>query len=470
MQSPIGFTCKPLLKLSLLLGLLAVPALADTSSYKNQAVELLRELVSYRTAQGHGQVPVMAELLRQKFLEAGFNEKDVHLIPLEPETASLVVRYKGDGSGGRPILLMAHMDVVEALKKDWENDPFTMLEKEGRLYGRGVSDNKAGVATLTNTFLRLKREGFLPTRDLIIAFSGDEETGMQTIKQLTTRYFHLVDAEFALNADSGGGVMDEDGKPISYNLQAAEKSYMTFKLTVRNPGGHSSVPRADNAIYELAAGLGKLQAFEFPVRSNAVTREYFNAISDSYEGEIATAMLQFSKNPNNSKATAVLSTYPELAAMLHTTCVATMLEAGHAENALPQSASATVNCRVFPGVSVAQIKARLTDIMRVSNLEIEVLGDATASPDSPVIPQVLDTVRRSLQVYYPDIPVVVQMAPYATDGKHTRAAGIPTYGVSGVFYDPEGGFEHGLNERVNKAAYLVFQDYWYDLLKRFAGN
>jgi acetylornithine deacetylase/succinyl-diaminopimelate desuccinylase-like protein len=461
---------KPLLVVSLLLGLMAHSTAAEDKSYKTDAVELLRELVSYRTAKGHGQVPVMAKLLEQRFINAGFPESDVHLIPKEPDLASLIVRYKGDGTGGRPILLMAHMDVVDALPSDWENDPFTMIEKEGRFYGRGVSDNKAGIATLTNTFIRLKKEGFVPTRDLVIAFSGDEETDMTTIQQMTTEYIHLTDAEFALNADAGGGELDENDKPVSFNFQAAEKSYMTFEFTARNPGGHSSAPRKDNAIYDLMAALENLENHRFPVKSTEITRNYFKEVANSRTGKVAQAMKRFSENPNDVEAADILSEHPHLVGIVRTTCIATMLKAGHAENALPQTATATVNCRVFPGVSVEQMHAKLSDVVGNNAIEIKVLGNPKASPDSPVLPAVYETIKSAIHSYYPGIPVVASMAAYATDGIHTRVAGIPTYGVSGVFYDSGGGFEHGLNERIRKDSYLIFQDYWYEVLNRFAGK
>ena len=250
------------------LGLSHQACAAPADKYETQGVELFRQLISFDTSTGHGQVPVMAEYLATQFRAAGFTDSDIHIFPLG-DTASMVVRYAGNGSGGRPILLMAHMDVVTARRDDWARDPFTLLEENGFFFGRGALDVKCGVAALTSTVLRLKAEGFVPSRDLLIVFTGDEETTQLTAMDLAKNHRQLIDAEFALNSDGGGGQLDEQtGKPLSYALQTAEKTYESFELTVRNPGGHSSLPRADNAIYDLAAVLRRLQGYRFPVLSN----------------------------------------------------------------------------------------------------------------------------------------------------------------------------------------------------------
>ena len=266
-------------------GLRAQVSSADyTQPHQRQALEILGTSIGFRTAATHGHVPALANFLADQFRAGGFSEEDVHVIPFTvpggEETASLIVRYRGDGSSGKkPILLLAHMDVVDALPKDWERDPFTLIEEEGYFFGRGVFDDKFGVTTLTTNFLRLKAEGFVPTRDLIVAFTGDEETGMLTARALVTTHRPLTDAEFALNADGGGGVLGEDGEALRYLVQTSEKTYATFELTLTNPGGHSSTPRTDNAIYELASVLKSLEAHRFPVRVNETTRRYFRAAS-----------------------------------------------------------------------------------------------------------------------------------------------------------------------------------------------
>jgi len=447
--------------------LLAQDSSADyTQPYQKQAFEILRTSVGYRTAAGHGQVPALARYLADQFRAGGFPEEDIHVLPLTTadgeETASLVVRYRSDGSSGRrPILLLAHMDVVDALPQDWERDPFTLIEENGYFFGRGSADDKSGVAMLTATFLRLKAEGYVPTRDLIIAFSGDEESGMLTAHDLVTAHRDLTDAEFALNADAGGGVLGEDGKPIRFLLQMSEKTYATFELTVTNPGGHSSTPREDNAIYELASVLKNIQAYRFPVRVNAATKEYFEAASRVTEGPVGEAMARLAADPTDSVAAEVLWHEPEQVGITRTTCVATMLRAGHAENALPQSATATVNCRIFPGVAVGDVQETLQRVAGNPAVQIHVLGDPVPSPASPPRDDVTHAVADGIARIQPGTPVIPYMAPYGTDGKEVRRAGIPTYGVMGLFMKDSDQFAHGLNERIPVRPFYDALEFWH---------
>jgi acetylornithine deacetylase/succinyl-diaminopimelate desuccinylase-like protein len=419
-------------------------------------------------------VPEVAEYLAGQFRDAGFPAEDVHVLPFtsaagEP-IAGLVVRYRGDGSSGRkPILLMAHMDVVDALREDWERDPFTLIEENGYFFGRGSTDDKFGVASLTGTFLRLKAERFVPTRDLIISFSGDEESGMLSTRGLVTTHRALTDAEFALNDDGGGGMLDEQGEPVAFFLQSAEKTYATFELTVTNPGGHSSTPRVDNAIYELAGALKRIEAHRFPVMTNDATRLYLTAMAKVTPGEVGKAMSALVANPQDAKAADVLWAQPEVVGITRTTCVATMLRGGHAENALPQSATATVNCRIFPDVAVDDVRATLETVAGVPGIRIKTLGEPMASPASPLREDVLSAVTAAVQARYPGTPVIPQMAPYGTDGKETRAAGIPTYGVMGIFIRDSDSFAHGLNERVRVREFFGAQEYWKAVLTRLAG-
>ena len=456
---------------------LAVPAVAsaqDNSSsynkdYQREAHEIFRDVIAMRTAASHGQVPRMAEYLAQRFLDAGFDAQDVVLIPQTlstgEEAASLVVRYRGNGlSGKKPILFLAHMDIVDAIPSDWERDPFTLIEEDGFFFGRGTLDNKMGITTLTTTFLRLKREGFEPTRDLILAFTGDEETGMETTRALVTTHRELTDAEYVLNADAGGGYQDHDHKPVAYLLQAAEKTYVTFELTIRNPGGHSSVPRVDNAIYELATVLRNIEAHRFPGRINDITQSYFEKLSRVVPGPAGDAMAAYAKDPSDEGARAVLERIPAQVGVTRTTCVATMLRGGHAENALPQSATATVNCRVFPGVSVNDIRQTLFEVGGNPELEIEMLGEPLESPVSPLREEVTALVGAATRDNYADVPIIPYMAPYGTDGKESRIAGLDTYGVSGLFMRDEDMFAHGLNERVPVRSFFTALDYWHQIM------
>jgi len=455
--------------------LLAMPAAAQDRSgdypkdYQRQAHEIFRHIISIRSAAGHGRVPEVAEYLAAKFIEGGFPEEDVHLLPQVLSTGetstSLVVRYRGNGLSGRqPVLLLAHMDIVDALPSDWERDPFTLIEENGFFFGRGTSDNKMGVTTLTTTFLRLKREGYVPKRDLIIAFSGDEESGMETTRALVTTHRALTDAEYVLNADAGGGYLDHDHDPVAYLLQAAEKTYATFELTVRNPGGHSSAPRADNAIYELATVLKNIEAYRFPAEINDITQGYFEKMSRLLPGNVGNAMRDFAANPEDEAARAVLEQLPGQVGITRTTCIATMLRAGHAENALPQTATATVNCRIFPGTPVSDIRATLLSVGGNPRLEIEVLDEPLESPVSTLREDVTSVVAEAAHAHYGDVPVVPYMAAYGTDGKETRIAGMPTYGVSGLFMREEDMFAHGLNERVPVRSFFTALDYWHQVL------
>ena len=283
-----------------------------TEPYQQKALEIYRASIAYPTAKGHGRVPDLAKYLADQFRAGGFADEDIHIVSFTMKngeaTAALVVRYRGDGSSNRkPILLAAHMDVVVALPEDWERDPFTLIEEDGFFFGRGTLDNKLGATTLVATFLRLKAEGFKPTRDLIISFSGDEETDWVTTRELVTTHRHLTDAEFALNSDGGGGTLNDNNEAISYSLQAAEKTYATFELTVRNPGGHSARPRPDNAIYELMDALKKIEAYRFPTRSNDITRRYFELTADARPGELGEAMRRFADNSADQEAADILA-------------------------------------------------------------------------------------------------------------------------------------------------------------------
>jgi acetylornithine deacetylase/succinyl-diaminopimelate desuccinylase-like protein len=449
--------------------LLAVRLPAAPDVVRSEAREIFAHIVGIESSVGKGQVPAVAEYLAQRFEAGGFAASDVHVLPLG-ETASLVVRYRGHGGGARPIAFIAHMDVVTANRADWQRDPYRLIEENGYFFGRGTSDVKQEVALLTATFLSLKAQGFVPTRDLIIAFSGDEETAQATARDLVSKHRDLVDAEYALNADGGGGVLSEDtGKPLLFYVQGAEKSSAEFLLTTRNPGGHSSMPRADNAIYELADALKAVQHTEFPVQWNEWTLGDFKAAGAVTSGALGAAMLRFAANPRDTAAAAEIAKNPAFVGRIRTTCVATMLSGGHAENALPQSATATINCRIFPGTSAAEVQKTLQQKVG-PNVEVTQGYEALVSDASPMRADLMAALGRAIAAADPGARVVPTQAAYATDGAVYRNAGIPTYGVGGVFIKDSEEFAHGLNERIRVDAFYDALTYWSVLIKTLAGG
>jgi len=443
---------------------------AAPDDVRAEARDIYAHVVAVKTSEGLGQVPVMASYLREKLRAAGFPDEDLHIFP-SGETASFVARYRGDGSGGRPILLTAHMDVVTAKPEDWERDPFTLIEENGYFFGRGTMDIKADISVITTTFIRLKREGFVPTRDLILALTGDEETSQATTRELMEKHRDLVDAEFALNGDGGGGVFNEEtGEARLYFVQGAEKAYATYEITVRNPGGHSSEPRVKNAIYDLANALIALQAHKFPLQWNEWTLGSLAASGATTDGELGEALRAFATRPGESPAAERLAVEPAYVGRTRTTCIPTMLLGGHAENALPQTAVATVNCRIFPGNTSEQIR---TELQRIAGdgAEVTLSGRAPLeSTSSPMRQDVVDAVTRAVHASYPGARIVPDQAPYATDGAIFRASGIPTYGVSGMFLKDSDMFAHGLNERIPVDAFYNGLTHWYVLIKELAGR
>ena len=445
-----------------------MPAPAPSASVRHDAREIFATLIGIETSIGKGQVPKAAEYLAERFRRGGFAAADVHVVPLG-ESASLVVRYRGSGKGGRPIAFLAHLDVVTAKREDWQRDPYKLTEENGYFFGRGTSDIKSEVATLTETFLRLRADGFVPSRDLIIAFSGDEETEQLTASDLVEHHRDLVDAEFALNGDGGGGTLDETtGRPLSYNVQGAEKSSVTYLLTIRNPGGHSSRPRPDNAIYELADALEAVRAYQFPLKWNAWTLEDFHASATATPGALGAALARFADHPGDVAAAAEISKDPGSVGLIRTTCVATMLQGGHAENALPQSATATVNCRIFPGTSALDVKETL---LRLAGPKVEIVmaHEPLLSDASPMRADVMQAAKHAVAVAHPGAVVSGAMAAYATDGAVYRRGGIPTYGISGLFEKSSDEFSHGLNERIPVDMFYAALTHWYVLIHDLAG-
>lgn len=456
-----------------LAGILSTSTIAQVdrdSEHAKKTLEIYTYIVEVESSKNLGNVPKIANFLASELMAAGFPEDDVEVVPLG-ETVSLIVRYRGDDSSGKaPILFLGHMDVVEALAKDWERPPFELTTDGNYFFARGTVDNKFGVAQLTSTFIRLKKEGFVPNRDLIIAFSGDEETGMLTTRMLAYDRPDLAEAEFALNSDAGGGDLNAEGEPVIYTVQAAEKTYVTFDITVRNPGGHSSRPRPDNAIYDLADAITKIQHYQFPVRSTEMTQEYFEITGEKLGGELGDAMIAFANDPHDTAASDRLAIESSYVGTTRTTCVVTQLQAGHAENALPQSATATVNCRVFPGVPVEAIEKALKHVVENEEIEFKQRNEATESPVSILRPDVKAAVAKAVHSRYPGLTLLPYMESGGTDGMHFRNAGIPTWAVSGLFMNPDEMYAHGLNERVPVDSFYGALDHWSIIIKELAGN
>lgn len=410
-----------------------------------QALEMLKRGIAFRTVAGDGnQTPEYAAYLRDQLVAGGFPTSDIRVEKLG-DTAYLVVRYRGTGKSGKPILISGHMDVVEAKPADWTRDPFTPVIENGYIWGRGASDMKYDMSTMVATLIQLRREGFKPGRDILLLASGDEETSMKTTQALAAQYH---DAELLLNIDGGGGELDENGKAVSFGLQGAEKTYADYELTFTNPGGHSSAPGKTNAIYSLARALEKIAAYQFPGQINEITRASFEASLANVSAPMADATRRFLADPNDAQALATLRSHPGLIGQTGTTCVATMVQAGHAANALPQRATATVNCRIFPGTRTDAVQATLAKVVDDPALQIKELDTGTVASDaSPLRPDLMKLVARLIHARFPGVPVVPVMAAGATDSMWFRARGVPSYGVSPVFMKGSDSFSHGLNER-----------------------
>ncbi len=429
-----------------------------------ETMAMLRHAIAAQTVEGKDQVPAFAQYLAGKLESAGFAKSDIEIIPVE-HTAALVVHYRGSDKSLKPILLSAHMDVVAANPKDWQRDPFKLIEENGYLYGRGVADMKTNVIALVETFMRLKREHYVPKREMILVFSGDEETDMASTRELAKRHH---DAEFLLNADAGGGTYDAHYKPVVYEIQAAEKTYADFQLTVTSPGGHSSEPEPPkNAIYRLAKALEKIAAYQFPVQRNEITLASLKATGEHSSGPIAEAMRAFAANPDDAKAAATLSADPAYVGQIRTTCIATMLDGGHALNALPQRADANINCRIFPGTHVASVQATLAKVIDDASVKISVRQPPPVeSPASPLRKDVVDAVTATIRERFPDVDVVPGMSAGASDSMYFRNAGVPSYGVDPTFSKPNDTFAHGLNEKLRASEVPAALDFWHSLLTR----
>ena len=456
-----------ILSLAAMAAAFAGAAVAQTAPHEVKAREIYAKVISFRTAAGQEQMPALIAYLVDTLKAGGVPESDIATLDDAGDHA-LLVRIPGR-KPGRPLLFSAHMDVVDARPEEWERDPFKLIEEQGNFYGRGTSDNKAGVVALVSTILRLKAAKLQPARELVFAFVGDEETNMNTTRQIAAHAW-VKNAEFAINTDAGGGILDEaGGKPLIYLVQGAEKTYATFDLIATNPGGHSSRPRADNAIYQLAHALEKVEAHRFPVMATDLSRSYLGAVGKQQPGPLGEALRKFATDPTDAGAADVLAKSPEYVGTTRTTCVATMLDAGHAENALPQTAKAAVNCRIFPGVAVDSVRDGLVAAIGDPGVRVEVRGQPEASPISEMRPDVMAAITRAVHADYPGVTVAPYLESGATDGKVYRTAGIPTFASSGLFSKPSEMFAHGLNERIPVDAFYHGLNHIYRLAVDLGG-
>ena len=458
------------MKYSLLLVLLAASMVAAQRGPNDaRARAIYKELVEINTTDTPaGNVTKAAEAVAARLKAAGFPGADMQILGPDPRKGNLVFRFHGTGAR-KPLLLLAHLDVVEAKREDWSMDPFTFTEKDGFFYGRGTSDDKAMASQFVANLIRLKEEGFKPDRDIILALTADEEGGnFNGADWLVKNHKDLIDAEFAIN-EGGGGNMRK-GKYLSNEVQASEKVYQDFQLEVRNAGGHSSLPVKDNAIYHLAGGLARLSAFDFPVELNEVTRAYFARSAEvEMDPKLAADMRAVAKpTPDLAAAARLSASLPYYNAMMRTTCVATKLLGGHATNALPQMASANVNCRILPGVSPAAVKTTLIQVLADPKISVAFVDEAHPSKPSPLRPDVMTVVESLTKEFYPGAVVIPVMSTGATDGVYLRNGEIPTYGVGDVFGDMDDVRMHGKDERVGVKQYFEGLEFQYRLIKALA--
>ena len=457
-----------------LLLLAALPAVAADALRPDQVAyrELFRELVETNTTLSSGSCTEAAEKMAARLHKAGMPDSDLHLfaLPEHPKEGGLVAVLPGSDPAARPMLLLAHLDVVEAKRADWTRDPFTLVEEDGYFFARGVADDKAMASIWVDTLVRFLQDGFKPRRTIKLALTCGEETNgaFNGAEYLSTQRRDLIDAAFALN-EGAWGTLDEQGRRVMMTVQAGEKASQNYELEVRNPGGHSSRPVKDNAIYHLAAGVTRLSAYEFPIRLNDTTRVYFSRMADIKGGEVGAAMRALVRDPADAKAVAVVTQDPTWNAMLRTTCVATTLEAGHATNALPQRARANVNCRIYPDQSFEDVRQALERVVADPDIKVtklETRGPMAKAP--PLTPGIMQPIEEVAAKIYPGVPVLPLFQAGATDGQFLGAVGIPTYGIGGLFFDQDLGGVHGLNERIRVRSLYDGRDYLYELVKVYA--
>ncbi len=453
-----------------MISIAAAAAPAASAANQKMAVDIYKELVEINTSQSVGDTYAAAKAMAARLKAAGFPDADVQVFETAPKRGNLVARLHGTGKR-KPILLLAHIDVVEARREDWTTDPYQFVEKDGYYYGRGTDDDKFMAAAFVANFVRYKQEGYKPDRDLILALTTDEEIADRYgygIKDLIKNHRPLIDAEFALN--EGGGVAFQDGKPLWVSLQTSEKLYQSYWLEVTSNGGHSSQPSKENAITQLSEGLAKLGKFDFPVHLNETTRAYFNTLGGMTPGADGADMKAIAGATPDPAAIARLSTRPAYNAQVRTTCVATRLEGGHADNALPQLARAMVNCRIVPGESVEDIRALLVKAVADDHIKVKLDELDTPSEPSPLTKELTSTINKLAPKFWPGVPLLPAMSAGATDGRFLRNIGIPTYGHSGLGGDMFDNRAHGKDERVGVKAFQDGHEYLYQLVKLLSGG
>lgn len=467
----------------LLCAVLFVPALNAQldDSTRQLSRDIFKQLIEINTTDSVGNVSTASEAMAQRFRDAGFSDSDMYIGGPNDRKKNLVVRLHGSGKH-KPVLLIGHLDVVEAKREDWTTDPFHFVEKEGYFYGRGTQDMKDGDAIMVTTLIRFKKEGYVPDRDIILALTADEEGGKSNgVDWLLKNHRDLVDAEFVLNHD-GGEVQMDHGKPIALVVDATEKLYSDYQLVTTNPGGHSSLPRPDNAIYELSHALVNLEHYKFPFELNSVTRAYYEHLAAVEKGQRAEDIKAMLRTPPDNAAIDRVSQDPIDNSRIHTTCVATRLSGGHANNALPGRAEAVVNCRILPGHSKQEVRDELVKVFADPKVEIRFITNAGEVLDNipdqrsfappPPRPDVFNSIKAVAAKMWPGIPVFPTMATGASDGVYTMAVGLPTYGVSGVEMERDDHREHGRDERVPAEAFYKGVDFYYRFMKTLtsAGN
>jgi acetylornithine deacetylase/succinyl-diaminopimelate desuccinylase-like protein len=445
---------------------------------REMAREIFKQLIEINTTDSVGNVTTAAEAMAKRLRDAGFSGDDVTVAGPNDRKKNLVARFRGTGKR-KPILFIGHLDVVEALRADWTTDPFEFFEKDGYFYGRGTEDMKEGDAILIANFIRMKKEGYLPDRDIIVALTADEEGGnFNGVDWLLKEHRNWIDAEYCINLD-GGEFEKEKGQRLLAGIQASEKVYVDFQFESLNPGGHSSVPSPDNAIYHLAGALARLQSFSFPVKINEITRSYFERSAALATGQVSTDLKAVAKQPPDNAAVHRLSESPYYNSLLHTTCVATLLSGGHAPNALPQTARANVNCRIFPGEDPQEILHTLEGVANDPKVKVTIVPQlapdgkvipVVAVPPSPLLPEVTQAMEKTLGVAWPGVPLVATMSTGATDGKYTRIAGIPTYGISCMFFERNDSRAHGKDERVGVQDFYDGVEFNYKLIRELSSS
>ena len=445
------------------------PLRPDRASFR----ALYQELVETDTSITTGSCTALADKVAARLRAAGFADDQItrFAVPEHPKEGGLVVVLPGSSTAVKPLLLLGHIDVVAANRADWTRDPFKMVEEGGYFYGRGTQDMKAMDAIWIDAMIRFKQSGYRPKRTIRLALTCGEETStaFNGALWLAKNKPDLIAAEFALN-EGGGGRSDGKGKIVIANLHVGEKAAVNYRIEATNPGGHSSAPVPDNAIYELADALVKLRAYDFPLQLNDTTRAYFRVAGKARGDDMGQAMIAIAANPQDKAAEAMLNTDKSYHSMLRTTCVATLLDGGHANNALPQRAGANINCRIFPGVSADAVRDTLAKVIadpRMTVKQTDDRGPLAVTP--PLDPKVIGPAERLLVKYYPGVPLSPVMSTGATDGIFLEAIGIPVYGPPGIYGDPDGNGTHGLNERAIVDAVYTGRDYLYDLIKAYAG-